>query len=83
MYETMRVSVIFRLLRCIHPFPRLYFTRVKLGNPPKEFYVQIDTGSDILWVSCAPCSGCPNTSALNVKFFSLILEILENHSSFK
>ncbi|KMZ61137.1 Eukaryotic aspartyl protease family protein [Zostera marina] len=45
----------------------LYFTRVKLGNPPKEFYVQIDTGSDILWVSCVPCSGCPNTSALNIK----------------
>ncbi|KAL5976610.1 hypothetical protein ACLOJK_020943 [Asimina triloba] len=29
---------------------RLYFSRVKLGTPPKEFYVQIDTGSDILWI---------------------------------
>ncbi|GJN17503.1 hypothetical protein PR202_gb04576 [Eleusine coracana subsp. coracana] len=28
----------------------LYFTRVKLGNPAKEFFVQIDTGSDILWI---------------------------------
>ncbi|KAA8550278.1 hypothetical protein F0562_001962, partial [Nyssa sinensis] len=27
----------------------LYFTRVQLGSPPKEFYVQIDTGSDVLW----------------------------------
>ncbi|MCE0482405.1 hypothetical protein HAX54_041174 [Datura stramonium] len=26
----------------------LYFTRVQLGSPPKEFYVQIDTGSDVL-----------------------------------
>ncbi|KAK6144285.1 hypothetical protein DH2020_021105 [Rehmannia glutinosa] len=49
----------------------LYFTRVKLGNPPKEFYVQIDTGSDVLWVSCNPCSGCPTSSGLQiqVKFF--------------
>nr|CAD1817136.1 unnamed protein product [Ananas comosus var. bracteatus] len=34
----------------------LYFTRVQLGNPPKEFYVQIDTGSNILWVACNPCA---------------------------
>ncbi|GMP99426.1 hypothetical protein CsSME_00046896 [Camellia sinensis var. sinensis] len=33
----------------------LYFTRVQLGSPPKEFYVQIDTGSDVLWVSCNAC----------------------------
>ncbi|KAJ6841131.1 aspartic proteinase-like protein 2 [Iris pallida] len=44
----------------------LYFTRVKLGNPPKEFYVQIDSGSDILWVTCTPCTGCPSTSGLNI-----------------
>ncbi|KAK8969767.1 Aspartic proteinase-like protein 2 [Platanthera guangdongensis] len=43
----------------------LYFTRVKLGNPAKEFYVQIDTGSDILWVTCNPCNGCPSNSGLN------------------
>jgi len=45
---------------------RLYFTRVKLGTPSKEFYVQIDTGSDILWVTCTGCSGCPTSSGLNV-----------------
>ncbi|XP_039130983.1 aspartic proteinase 39 [Dioscorea cayenensis subsp. rotundata] len=44
----------------------LYFTRVKLGSPAKEFYVQIDTGSDILWVTCASCNGCPTTSGLNI-----------------
>ncbi|KAL8487243.1 hypothetical protein ACS0TY_023790 [Phlomoides rotata] len=42
----------------------LYFTRIKLGTPPKEFYVQIDTGSDVLWVSCTSCSGCPTSSGL-------------------
>ncbi|EYU37011.1 hypothetical protein ABFS82_04G202900 [Erythranthe guttata] len=45
----------------------LYFTRVKLGTPPKEFYVQIDTGSDVLWVGCNPCSGCPTSSGLQLE----------------
>ncbi|WOK97131.1 aspartic proteinase-like protein 2 [Canna indica] len=44
----------------------LYFTRVKLGNPAKEFFVQIDTGSDILWVTCNSCTGCPTSSGLNI-----------------
>jgi len=45
---------------------RLYYTKVQLGTPPVEFNVQIDTGSDVLWVSCNSCSGCPQTSGLQV-----------------
>ncbi|CAH9093928.1 unnamed protein product [Cuscuta epithymum] len=45
----------------------LYYTRVQLGSPPKEFYVQIDTGSDVLWVSCASCNGCPTASGLQIQ----------------
>ncbi|KVI00122.1 Aspartic peptidase [Cynara cardunculus var. scolymus] len=44
----------------------LYFTRVQLGSPPKEYYVQIDTGSDVLWVSCNSCNGCPRSSGLQI-----------------
>ncbi|KAD5803122.1 hypothetical protein E3N88_14482 [Mikania micrantha] len=44
----------------------LYFTKVKLGTPPKEFNVQIDTGSDILWVSCSSCSDCPGSSGFGI-----------------
>ncbi|CAH1441693.1 unnamed protein product [Lactuca virosa] len=44
----------------------LYFTRVQLGSPPKEYYVQIDTGSDVLWVSCSSCDGCPRSSGLEI-----------------
>ncbi|KAL6967117.1 hypothetical protein U1Q18_032921 [Sarracenia purpurea var. burkii] len=44
----------------------LYFTRVQLGSPPREFYVQIDTGSDVLWVSCSSCNGCPTSSGLQI-----------------
>ncbi|KAJ0623529.1 putative nepenthesin [Helianthus annuus] len=44
----------------------LYFTRVQLGSPPKEYFVQIDTGSDVLWVSCNSCKGCPRSSGLQL-----------------
>ncbi|XP_013600030.1 PREDICTED: aspartic proteinase-like protein 2 isoform X1 [Brassica oleracea var. oleracea] len=45
----------------------LYYTKVKFGTPPREFNVQIDTGSDVLWVSCTPCNGCPKTSELQIQ----------------
>lgn len=45
----------------------LYFTRVLLGSPSKQFYVQIDTGSDVLWVGCTSCSGCPQSSGLQIQ----------------
>ncbi|CAN7096867.1 unnamed protein product [Brassica rapa subsp. narinosa] len=43
------------------------YGNVKLGTPPREFNVQIDTGSDVLWVSCTPCNGCPKTSELQIQ----------------
>ncbi|KAE8721908.1 aspartyl protease family protein [Hibiscus syriacus] len=45
----------------------LYFTKVKLGSPPREFNVQIDTGSDILWVTCSSCTNCPQSSELGIE----------------
>ncbi|XP_074276036.1 aspartic proteinase 36-like isoform X1 [Silene latifolia] len=42
----------------------LYYTKVQLGTPPQEFNVQIDTGSDVLWVGCSGCTGCPTTTNL-------------------
>ncbi|KAJ6739648.1 ASPARTYL PROTEASES [Salix koriyanagi] len=44
----------------------LYYTRLQLGSPPRDFYVQIDTGSDVLWVSCGSCNGCPVSSGLHI-----------------
>ncbi|KAI7751509.1 hypothetical protein M8C21_022421 [Ambrosia artemisiifolia] len=51
----------------------LYFTKVKLGSPPKEFNVQIDTGSDILWVTCSSCTDCPQSSGfgIDLNFFDV------------
>ncbi|KAL8092482.1 aspartic proteinase 36-like [Apium graveolens] len=45
----------------------IYYTRIKLGSPPKEYYVQIDTGSDVLWVGCNSCHGCPTSTNLNIR----------------
>uniref|UniRef100_A0A803M6B2 Peptidase A1 domain-containing protein n=1 Tax=Chenopodium quinoa TaxID=63459 RepID=A0A803M6B2_CHEQI len=42
----------------------LYYTKVQLGSPAQEFYVQIDTGSDVLWIGCTGCTGCPGTTGL-------------------
>ncbi|KAL1566027.1 aspartic proteinase 36-like [Salvia divinorum] len=44
----------------------LYYTKVRLGSPPQEFNVQIDTGSDILWVTCSSCNDCPQNSGLSI-----------------
>ncbi|KAF5733982.1 protein ASPARTIC PROTEASE IN GUARD CELL 1 [Tripterygium wilfordii] len=35
-----------------------YFTRVGVGSPAKEFYMVLDTGSDVNWLQCQPCSDC-------------------------
>ncbi|XP_004485641.1 aspartic proteinase 36 [Cicer arietinum] len=51
----------------------LYTTKIKLGSPPKEFTVIIDTGSDLLWVNCNTCDNCPQSSGRGVKlnFFDM------------
>ncbi|XP_073225742.1 aspartic proteinase 36-like [Cicer arietinum] len=46
----------------------MYTTIVKLGSPPKEYIVLIDTGSDLLWVSCNTCDNCPRSNGLGFKF---------------
>ncbi|WVZ75419.1 hypothetical protein U9M48_023470 [Paspalum notatum var. saurae] len=45
----------------------LYYTRIEIGSPPKGYYVQVDTGSDILWVNCISCEGCPTRSSLGIE----------------
>ncbi|XP_022961001.1 aspartic proteinase-like protein 2 [Cucurbita moschata] len=45
----------------------LYFAKIGLGTPPVDFHVQVDTGSDILWVNCMGCSNCPKESDIGVE----------------
>ncbi|KAF5454894.1 hypothetical protein F2P56_024526 [Juglans regia] len=45
----------------------LYFAKIGIGSPPKDYYVQVDTGSDILWVNCIGCIRCPKKSSLGIE----------------
>ncbi|KAI4322350.1 hypothetical protein L6164_022054 [Bauhinia variegata] len=68
MLQSLNGVVDFPVLGTFDPLEAgLYFTKVKLGSPPREFSVQIDTGSDVLWVSCGSCTGCPLTSGLEIQ----------------
>ncbi|XWS50704.1 hypothetical protein CRYUN_Cryun12cG0109400 [Craigia yunnanensis] len=35
-----------------------YFSRVGIGNPDKQYYMVLDTGSDVNWIQCEPCTDC-------------------------
>ncbi|KAG5531004.1 hypothetical protein RHGRI_025829 [Rhododendron griersonianum] len=37
----------------------LYYARIGIGTPSRDYYVQVDTGSDIMWVNCIQCTECP------------------------
>ncbi|KAL5703182.1 hypothetical protein ACHQM5_028306 [Ranunculus cassubicifolius] len=44
----------------------LYFTKIKIGSPSRDYYVHVDTGSDLFWVNCVQCNGCPSKSGLGI-----------------
>ena len=44
---------------------RLYYTQISLGTPPRQYNVFVDTGSDLTWVNCAPCTNCPVRTAID------------------
>ncbi|XP_050235955.1 aspartic proteinase 36 [Mercurialis annua] len=44
----------------------LYYAKIGIGTPSKDYYVQVDTGSDIMWVNCIQCRECPRTSSLGM-----------------
>jgi hypothetical protein len=35
-----------------------YFAVINVGDPPTRALVVIDTGSDLIWLQCAPCRHC-------------------------
>lgn len=60
-FQWNRSHVFFIIKSC-----RLYYTKLTIGTPSKDYHVQVDTGSDILWVNCAGCMRCPSKSSLGV-----------------
>lgn len=43
-----------------------------VGSPPREFHLLFDTGSDVTWVPCISCSGCPRTTGGVYKFLYIV-----------
>lgn len=39
-----------------------YLMQLAIGTPPENFSAIIDTGSDLIWTQCKPCSDCFNQS---------------------
>jgi len=35
-----------------------YFTRLGVGTPARYVFMVLDTGSDVVWIQCAPCKKC-------------------------
>ncbi|XP_047315891.1 protein ASPARTIC PROTEASE IN GUARD CELL 1-like [Impatiens glandulifera] len=35
-----------------------YFCRIGIGTPPRDYYMVIDTGSDVNWLQCKSCVNC-------------------------
>lgn len=50
--------------------PGMYYTLVTLGNPPKQYSLQFDTGSNLMWLRCSPCTGCPPSGQLDASLYS-------------
>ncbi|XP_020220034.1 aspartic proteinase-like protein 2 [Cajanus cajan] len=58
----------------------LYYAKIGIGTPSKYYYLQVDTGSDIMWVNCIQCKECPTRSNLGM---DLTLYDLKESSSGK
>ncbi|KAK9278806.1 hypothetical protein L1049_028385 [Liquidambar formosana] len=67
----------------------LYFTYMLVGTPPRPYFLDVDTGSDLTWVQCnAPCSSCakgshplyePTKSKILPSKHSLCVEVQRNN----
>ncbi|MED6193059.1 hypothetical protein PIB30_015493 [Stylosanthes scabra] len=54
-------SVVFRVHGNVYPVG-FYNVTVNIGHPPRPYYLDIDTGSDLTWLQCdAPCTHCTQT----------------------
>ncbi|KAJ1391247.1 Xylanase inhibitor, C-terminal [Sesbania bispinosa] len=42
----------------INAYDIQHLMELSIGTPPVKFYGITDTGSDLIWTQCLPCSGC-------------------------
>lgn len=56
--NSVRSSIVLPLYGNVYP-DGFYFTQLYLGQPPRPYFLDPDTGSDLTWVQCdAPCVHC-------------------------
>lgn len=41
-----------------------YLMKISIGTPPVQILVIVDTGSDLLWTKCLPCTKCEQNAPL-------------------
>ncbi|KAL8141846.1 hypothetical protein V2J09_014878 [Rumex salicifolius] len=83
-------SMAFPVKGNVYPYG-LYFTQLHIGNPPRSYFLDLDTGSDLTWMQCdAPCTSCakgpnslykPTKSKIVPPKDSLCLEVQKNLKS--
>ncbi|CAL9113759.1 unnamed protein product [Musa textilis] len=51
-------SAVFPIHGDVYPHG-LYYVEMNIGDPPKPYFLDVDTGSDLTWIQCdAPCVRC-------------------------
>ncbi|XP_042040583.1 aspartic proteinase Asp1-like [Salvia splendens] len=59
--RTFRSSVVFPVAGNVYP-KGYYHVTMNVGQPPRPYFLDIDTGSDLTWLQCdAPCTKCTPT----------------------
>ncbi|XP_077236126.1 eukaryotic aspartyl protease family protein isoform X2 [Tasmannia lanceolata] len=82
-------STIFPVKGNVYP-DGLYFVSIVVGNPPRPYHLDMDSGSDLTWIQCdAPCTSCakgphplyrPTKGKLVTARDSLCLELQRNQN---
>ncbi|KAL6515525.1 NEDD8-activating protein uba3 [Orobanche hederae] len=53
-----RSSIVFPIVGNVYPL-RYYKVAISIGDPPKLYFLDMDTGSDLTWLQCdTPCYHC-------------------------
>ncbi|XP_062186532.1 aspartyl protease AED3-like [Phragmites australis] len=42
-----------------------YVVRARLGTPPQQLLLAVDTSNDAAWIPCSGCAGCPTSTPFN------------------
>ncbi|KAL8217754.1 hypothetical protein R6Q57_021127 [Mikania cordata] len=51
-------SIVFQVTGNVYP-KGYYYVTVNIGDPPKPYWLDLDTGSDLTWLQCdVPCTKC-------------------------